>query len=401
MIIRNLLILCFIGAVCHADPDSDRIDWLRAEIARHNHLYWQELQPEISDEAYDDLVAEYIRISGHSPDLWTDQNTESARRSHRVPMLSLNKLHTKADWQAYLLSLERLTSIPTSSILFRLEPKYDGVAISLVYRNGHLQYALTRGDGREGLLVNSAVLLTASPPVFIADAAAIHKLEIRGELFANNHQFAHINEQRTSAGESPYAQPRHLVAATLRTHNLNTVAGRELSFVAFDAHADEGLCENTTQSGIIQQLKSWGFAVPILRWEESPAQQVMIHVEEFSGIRSQLSFPTDGLVIKIECRSLQKKLGATQRAPRWAVAWKYPGPQVESRILAIVYNTGESGRVTPVAQIVPVEIDGIRIERISLHSPTFKKQQGYEVGKRISVHLAGGVIPAIAGMLED
>lgn len=315
-------------------------------------------------------------------------------------MLSLNKLHSSQEWQNFVESIHRQVGLETP-LQFRLEPKYDGVAISLVYRDGYFQYALTRGDGNEGIVVTSATRMTTEPPSFLPQAAELAYLEIRGELYANAAQFAAINRQRMEAGEDPYTQPRHLVAATLRMHDLKQVAQRSLSFVAFDAHADSLSRSPTTQSHIIAILADWGFDIPGPIWEQVTTEQVLEHVQAFARQRSQLDFPTDGLVIKLECRATQQQLSSTQRAPRWAAAWKYPGPRVASRILEIVESVGETGRITPVARIEPIEIEGIQVERISLHSPTHRERMGYAVGQRIAVHLAGGVIPAIAKVLED
>lgn len=397
---RFFLFLILICPLPLAADSSDRVEWLRAEIARHDQLYWEALSPEITDEAYDALVAELVELSGEKPEPWVEPSSPENRRPHRVPMLSLNKLHSSQEWQNFVESIHRQVGLETP-LQFRLEPKYDGVAISLVYRNGYFQYALTRGDGSEGIVVTSAVRMTAEPPSFLPLASDLDHLEIRGELYADAAQFASINRQRIEAGEDPYAQPRHLVAATLRMHDLKQVAQRSLSFVAFDSHADSLLRSPTTQSQIIATLADWGFAIPDPTWEQVASEQVLEHVQAFARQRSQLGFPTDGLVIKLECRATQQQLSSTQRAPRWAAAWKYPGTRVASRILEIVESVGETGRITPVARIEPIEIEGIQVKRISLHSPTHRERMGYAVGQRIAVHLAGGVIPAIAKALED
>ncbi|MCC5835782.1 MAG: hypothetical protein JJU20_13705 [Opitutales bacterium] len=399
MHIRILLLLILIQPLCLVIGETDRVDWLRSEIARHDQLYWEALKPEITDEAYDALVNEYSQLTGELPPPWSGTAEPGERRPHRYPMLSLNKLHSKADWQRFKQQTHRLADV--RDIYYRLEPKYDGVAISLVYRDGYFQYGLTRGDGEEGIVVSTAVQLTAGPPAYLPEASRIPYLEIRGELYADTAQVEAINEQRLEAGDDPYAQARHLVAATLRIQDVHVVAKRSLSFVAFDLRIDDSMPEPGTQSETVDKLANWGFAVPTPVWENLPADAVYEGVQAFGKLRGQLNFPTDGLVIKVECRAAQSTLGSTQRAPRWAAAWKYPGPQVASRILEITESVGETGRITPIARIEPIEIEGIRIENISLHSRAHQQRMGYSPGQRVSVHLAGGVIPAIVEVIED
>ncbi len=394
-----ILLICLTQPLLLLAGTNERADRLRSEIARHDQLYWEALRPEITDEAYDALVREYMQLTGEAPPPWSGSVETGERRPHRHPMLSLNKLHTHDDWQRFKQMIHRLVDAHT--IEYRLEPKYAGVANSLIYRDGYFQYALTRGDGEEGLVVSTVVQLTAAPPAYLPEASRIPYLEIRGELYANTAQFEAINKQRLEANEDPYVQARHLVAATLRIQDVHVVAERSLSFVAFDLRTNVSMPETETQSAITSELANWGFTVPEPVWKNLPGDAVYEQIQAFGQLRGQLSFPTDGLVIKVECRSTQSILGSTQRAPRWAAAWKYPGPQLSSRILEITESIGETGRITPIAHIEPVEIEGIRIENISLHSPDHQQRMGYLPGQRIYVHLAGGVIPAIVKVIED
>lgn len=219
-------------------------------------------------------------------------------------------------------------------------------------------------------------------------------MEIRGELYADQFQFDAINRWRVESDESAYTLPRHLVAAFMRIVDTVTLPPDSLSFVAFDIRGGKDPGAFHHQSDSTRFLEKWEFATPHPVWPRVPLHAVMDRIQEFGSLRTKLDFPTDGLVIKVENRNLQQRAGSTARAPRWAAAWKYPGETVTSEIIRIVESIGETGRITPVAEIRPIQIDGVTVRRVSLHSPRFVEKHGLRPGKAIRVHLGGGIVPA-------
>lgn len=389
-----ILFLCLPASLLFSA--TDRLAWLEAEIARHDHLYWEALAPEISDEAYDALVAErnqWLADEAHHLPL---HPTDPGQIQHRWPMLSLQKLHTAEDLKKFTERISPQTGAPEARL--RLEPKWDGVALNLVYHNGQWVKAVTRGNGIIGQDVTSQVRATTHLPYQLPIETPPEYLEIRGEFFATNRQFEKINQQRQASGEDPYRHPRHMAAATLRTQDLDAVSMRALSFVAFDLKTAHP--KAMTQSEIVELLSQWGFPVPDNAWSNVKTEAADGIIRAFAAKRAQLPYPTDGLVIKLESRAEQKILGQTERAPRHAAAWKYPGATAITTVESVTKSIGETGRITPVAQVKPVTIDGIQIQNISLHSPNHQQQLGIKKGSQIKIHLAGGVIPAILEVLN-
>ncbi|MCD8482568.1 MAG: hypothetical protein LR015_07850 [Verrucomicrobia bacterium] len=390
--IRFLITIVICVAHCGGAAAPDRVAWLRGELNRHDRLYWEELSPEISDSEYDALAAEWRDLTGRqwrAGDIeaeWTD------RVAHRTPMLSLEKLHTEVDWHRFLGRMERRGVAPER---FRLEPKYDGVALSLVYKRGELAYALTRGDGREGRVVTANVLRVSAIPEIIPALQNWQVVEVRGELYATLAQFERINDWRSAMKAHPYPLPRHAVAALLRVNDIGTLPEKTVSFVAFELRSAPRHWEPESQSETIQWLESLGFAVPKPSWEHLAKDEVLKKVSQFAELRHRLNYPTDGLVIKVEARNQQEQLGHTARAPRWAAAWKYPGETAVTEIQSIVESTGATGRITPVAHIRPVNLEGVTVHRVSLHSRQIVENHGLQPGSIIRIHLGGGIVPAI------
>lgn len=394
------LFSCFLflaAGLLSAAPD--RLARLEAEIARHDHLYWERLSPVITDEAYDALVAERDQLLGQATLNTPVYPADSGTFRHQWPMLSLQKLHSVEDLERFIAGILRETG--SEDVRFRLEPKFDGVALNLIYRDGKWVKAITRGDGSAGQDVTENVRTITQFPHILKGGVPPEYLEIRGELFATNQQFQSINNQRLDDGAEPYRQPRHLAAASLRMNNLEALATRRLSFAAFDIKSDQSVaCVGNTQSAIIEQLMHWGFQVPDNSWSNVKPRLIHQKILDFADVRTRLPYPTDGLVIKLENRAQQQAFGRTQRAPRYAAAWKYPGPTAITTVIDIVNSIGETGRITPVARVTPVFIDNIQIQNISLHSPNYQQALGIQIGSQIKVHLAGGVIPAILKVLD-
>lgn len=379
--------------------DLARLSWLKAEIAHHDDLYFKKNAPEITDAEYDALKRELRLLEKGATTETTigdDRSETFATRRHGEPMLSLGKAYSETELRAFVNATERKAG--GEPLAWIVEPKLDGIAISLVYEKRSLVAAVTRGNGREGDDVLANVLTIAAIP-WSLPVDAPDSVEVRGEVFMDHAEFARINAERAEAGEQPYAHPRNLAAGTVKLSNTTEAAKRRLSaaFYALGVWQGGATEEPITQEALLALIKGWGMPVVDAARAEG-VDNVWAAVEAFGRARERLPFPTDGVVIKVNSRIVQRELGTSENAPRWAVAYKFAPERVTTRLRAITLQVGRTGVITPVAELEPVRVGGSTVARATLHNAAEIARRDLRVGDWVFVAKTGEVIPAITGV---
>jgi DNA ligase (NAD+) len=392
-------------------PAVTRIEELRSRIAHHDRLYYEKAKPEISDREYDALYRELVDLERAQPELLTpDSPTQKvggrpqgafAQVSHLVPMQSLDNTYSEEEITDFVERLQRL--LPGEEIPMTIEPKVDGVAIALLYENGRLTRAATRGDGRAGDEVTRNIrTIGVIPATLMGKAPQI--LEVRGEVYLPKETFARINAERDEQGLPVFANPRNAAAGTLKQLDPNIVAERKLSavfygFGAFEAAPGETL--PPTMEEFFGCLSGWGLPVNPRHWTARDADGVMKAISELGEIRRGFPFETDGAVIKADLIAQHARLGSTSKAPRWAIAYKYEPEQAATRLLDITVQVGRSGVLTPVAELEPVTVAGSTVSRATLHNEEEIARKDLRIGDRVLIEKAGDVIPAVVKVLTE
>lgn len=385
--------------------DSSRAAELRRVIARHDRLYYGEAAPEISDREYDALLRELRDIEDSHPELRTpDSPTQRvagkplegfSQVRHRVPMQSLDNTYSLEETDAFLARVEKL--LPGIPLRWIIEPKIDGVALSLTYRDGLLELAATRGDGIFGDDVTQNIRTIRSIPLKL-EGSVPGLLEIRGEVYLPKKRFAALNIEREKNGDPPFANPRNAAAGSLKLLDSAIVATRGLGAVFYGLGAVEGGNVPDTQAGLLRWLEKAGLpVVPEFR-EASHAGEVRLAIEALDKIRRGFPFETDGAVIKLNDFQRRAQTGSTSKAPRWAMAYKYEPERARTRLNAITIQVGRTGALTPVAELEPVHIAGSRVARATLHNEEEIARKDIRVGDHVLVEKAGEVIPAVVGV---
>lgn len=409
-IVRLSVVVLFTHAVAVASTPTpaERIGELREQIAYHDNLYFRQAAPEISDQAYDRLKRELRELERLHPELvgpagtgiGDDRSGRFPIRAHLVPMLSLEKSYTAAELQAFFARVARSTD--NADITWVLEPKYDGIAISLTYENGRLTHAVTRGNGREGDEVTANARAIRGLPVELAGDDVPELVELRGEIFMSRDDFARLNATRVKAGLEPFAHPRNLAAGSLKLTDPAEVTQRPLSVVIHGWGAWEpAATQPVRQADFNAQVAGWGL----------PAVEEYLVVEDFATVWAEVEacgerrwdwpFPTDGVVLKVNEVAVQDTLGVNADAPNWAMAFKFSAEQAITRVRAITLQVGRTGQITPVAELEPVDIDGTTIARASLHNFNRLRQLDVRIGDTVRVEKAGEIIPQIVAVLTE
>jgi len=385
---------------------QQRIQQLEKEIAHHDDLYFRKAAPVISDHEYDSLVRELAELrnaAGQEPEergVPDDRTGRFADARHDVPMLSLRKADTTEELtRSYLRMADALDS---DELEFFVEPKIDGMAISAVYEKGRLIRVVSRGNGREGeVLTPNFGIWTGLPMSLTGNGPFPDLIELRGEAYIPLDTFERINADRAVAGEQPFSTPRNLAAGTARLEDSEKARARGLRVAIFGwgAWLPEQ-SEPPDHTAFEDRLRKWGLPSAshgrVVRGLDDLHKTVLAMEKE----HRLWNIPADGLVVKIHDTRQRKLLGTAARSPNWAVAWKFPPPHAETRLLGITWQEGETGRLTPVAELAPVEIDGRTVTRASLYNRDFLEREGYAVGDRVRVILAGDVIPALDGIVR-
>jgi DNA ligase (NAD+) len=389
---------------------EQRILQLRAEILAHDQRYYQEAAPTISDRDYDLLLRELRDLEASHPE-WVTPDSPTQRVggkpldgfkqvSHLVPMLSLDNLFADKDGPAgvakWIQSVEKL--LPGERLDWLLEPKVDGVAVSLRYQNGVLQLAATRGDGERGDDITQNIRTIRSLPLRLNHAPA--ELEVRGEVYLPNAGFERICEEMISAGEAPFANPRNAAAGSLKLLDPAMVAKRPLEIILYGLGAvSEGVPE--TQLGLIEWFAELGFRTPPFRRLCHSAAEVVAAIAELDAVRDAFGFETDGAVIKLNTIGLRERAGFTSRAPRWARAYKFAPEQAQTVLRGILMQVGRTGAITPVAELEPVHLRGSTIARATLHNEDEIRRKDIRIGDTVVIEKAGEVIPAVVRVVLE
>jgi DNA ligase (NAD+) len=389
------------------DP-SKRISQLRTEIARHNQLYYEQATPEISDREYDALYRELTDLETAHPDLATaDSPTQTVGSSsvlaafqqaqHLVRMQSLDNTYSEAEVAEFVRRMQRL--LPDAEIPLTVEPKVDGVAISLLYEKGRFARAVTRGDGTTGDDVTENVRTIRSIPNELAGHAP-DRIEIRGEIYLPKKEFARVNAERDAAGLPAFANPRNTAAGTLKQLDSRIVATRGLGAVFYGFGLLEGQ-NPTTQSEFMRWLEAW--KMPVTGWQRlaTTVEEALGAIQELGAVRHDFIFETDGAVLKAEILAQQRALGSTSKAPRWAMAYKYQAEQAETKLRDITIQVGRTGVLTPVAELEPVFVSGSTVARATLHNEEEIARKDIRIGDTVVIEKAGEVIPAVVRVRTD
>lgn len=387
-----------------------RIAELREEIQRHDWLYYVQDAPAVSDAEYDRLFRELRELEEEFPDLRAaDSPTQRVGGQpserfptveHAAPMLSLD---SDASEEAARRFDERLRkAVGPERVAYVVEPKFDGLSVELVYEEGRLARASTRGDGVRGEGITPNVRTIRSIPLRLRDGArpVPAMLSIRGEVLMRMEAFDALNERLLEEGKEPFANPRNASAGSLRQLDPSITASRPLEAYAYDILATSGV-EVATQRDTLDALRDWGFRVSALsRHVETLDEGRDLHAE-FLARRDDLPFEIDGIVLKLDDLSARDEVGATSRHPRWAFAWKFPPRAEITRILSIIPSVGRTGVVTPVALMRPVEIGGVTVSRASLHNREEVARKDVREGDLVRVQRAGDVIPQVVERIEE
>ncbi|MDT8436799.1 MAG: NAD-dependent DNA ligase LigA [Gemmatimonadota bacterium] len=387
-----------------------RIAELREEIRRHDWLYYVRDAPEISDAAYDELFRELRELEEAFPDLRApDSPTRrvAGRPSekfpaveHAAPMLSLDSGASEDEARRFDDRLRR--ALGPDRVAYVVEPKFDGLSVELVYEDGILARASTRGDGMRGEGITPNVRTIRSVPLRLRDDArpVAGTLAVRGEVLMRMEAFDALNERLLEEGKEPFANPRNAAAGSLRQLDPSITAARPLEAYAYDILATAGP-EPATQRATLEALRDWGFRVSDLSRPAATLEEARGIHADFLSRRDDLPFEIDGIVLKLDDLAARSEVGTTSRHPRWAFAWKFPPRAEVTRILSIVPSVGRTGVVTPVALMRPVEIGGVTVGRASLHNREEVARKDVREGDLVRVQRAGDVIPQVVERIAE
>jgi len=394
----------------------ERVKKLREEIEYHNYRYYVLNAPVISDSEYDALMRELKELEEKYPELVTPDSptqrvgfkpAEGFREiPHAEPMLSLDDAMKEEEVLEFDKRIKRFLNLPEDTpIEYTVEPKIDGLAVELVYENGILTVASTRGDGYVGEDVTNNIKTISAIPLklrkFEEPAPDIpQRVDVRGEVFMHKDEFKRLNEERILKGELPFANPRNAAAGSLRQLDPSITAKRKLDIFCYGVGKVEGY-RFKTQWEVLQTLKKWGLKInPLARLVKNIQEAIEYH-HEIEKMRDTLSYEIDGIVIKVNDLSLWEKLGTKARSPRYALAYKFQPTQATTQILDIVVQVGRTGAVTPVAILKPVQIGGVTVERATLHNEDYIKNLDIRIGDWVLVQRAGDVIPEIVMPIKE
>jgi len=382
-----------------------RIAELRAEVARHDERYYRQAKPEVSDFEYDGLKRELADLEGQFPQFASaDSPTQKVgddrvqgfqEVAHRQKMLSLDNTYNEEEVRAFHTRLTRLLGV--EELEYTVEPKIDGLAVSLTYEKGKFVRAVTRGKGDKGDDVSANVRTIASLPRELEGgpgAKIPDVVEIRGEIYLTAAEFERINAERAAAGEELYANPRNTAAGTIKQLDSAEVARRKLSIVLYSL----GYCEPRvvdSQGELHERLRAWGLPGVERIWHARGADAVWAAIGELDQLRRSFAYGTDGAVVKLDNLEQQREVGSTDKAPRWAIAYKYKPDTARTRLKAITIQVGKTGILSPVAELEPVFLAGSTIARATLHNEEEIRRKDIRIGDLVEIEKAGEVIPAV------
>lgn len=388
---------------------SARAAALRAEIARHDYLYYVLDAPEIPDSEYDRLFRELQALEGAHPELMTPQSPTQrvgglaakafASVAHRVPMLSLNNAFAEEEAAAF--DRRAREALGLDEIDYAVEPKFDGLAISMLYEQGRLVQAATRGDGATGEDVTANIRTLHVIPGELFATHPPHLLEVRGEVLMLKRDFERLNQQQEARGEKLFANPRNAAAGSLRQLDPKITATRPLSFFAYGIGASAGLPDLMSHAATMDFLAERHIPVSKERRTARGLAGLLDYYQEIGARRTSLPYDIDGVVYKVNSLAAQQLLGFASRAPRFAIAHKFPAQEALTVVEAIEVQVGRTGAITPVARLRPVFVGGVTVTNATLHNQDEITRKDIRVGDTVSVRRAGDVIPEVVRVLTE
>ncbi len=382
---------------------AQRIQELRKQIDYHSHIYYVEARTEISDKEFDGLLDELKKLEAAHPDLVApDSPTQrvggavssgAVSVKHRVPMMSIDNTYNADELREYDKSIRRMLG-GKETILYVIELKIDGVAMSLSYENGQLTVGATRGDGKTGEDATHNVRTIKGIPLKLQSAKPPRLFEARGEVYMTKAELERLNKLQEEAGEDLHANPRNLTAGTLKLLDPKLCAERRLSFFAYSLGALDGI-DVESHLETLKLLKSYGFPVNPHTHTCKNIDEVIDYCQTWSEKRRELPYETDGLVIKVDSIEQRERLGTTSKHVRWATAFKFPPDQAKTKLEDVEFSVGTQGVLTPVAHLTPVKLAGSTVARASLHNADQIKAKDIRIGDTVIVEKAGEIIPYV------
>ncbi|HHT4372376.1 TPA: NAD-dependent DNA ligase LigA [Raoultella ornithinolytica] len=390
------------------EPIEQKLTELRTTLRHHEYLYHVMDTPEIPDAEYDRLMRELRELEAQHPDLITpDSPTQRVGAAplasfsqvrHEVPMLSLDNVFDEESFLAFNKRVQdRLKS--SDDLIYCCELKLDGLAVSILYENGVLVQAATRGDGTTGEDITANVRTIRAIPLRLRGDNIPQRLEVRGEVFLPQAGFEKINEEARRTGGKVFANPRNAAAGSLRQLDPRITAKRPLTFFCYGVGALTGGELPESHSGRLQQFKAWGLPVSDRVTLSHTPEEVLTYYRKVEEDRPNLGFDIDGVVIKVDSLALQEQLGFVARAPRWAVAFKFPAQEQMTFVRDVEFQVGRTGAITPVARLEPVHVAGVLVSNATLHNADEIERLGLRIGDKVVIRRAGDVIPQVVNVV--
>jgi DNA ligase (NAD+) len=384
---------------------------LAEEIRRHDHAYHVLAQPSISDRDYDRLYHELLDLEKQFPELATADSPsqrvggtplkEFKPVKHLVPMLSLDNTYSQQELRDFVARVQRI--LPNETLDWMVEPKVDGVAISLRYEKGSFAIGATRGDGSTGddITPNLRTIRSIPQRLHANEQDALPTLlEVRGEVFLTKSGFEKLNAERKAAGEETFANPRNAAAGSLKQLDARLVAKRPLDIVVYGLGSVEGVEKQPqTHEQMLAWLKTLGFKTPEWTRHCTSADELVAAIDDLDKLRKKFPYETDGAVIKLNSYAQRELAGFTAKAPRWAIAYKYASEQAETKVLGIMITVGRTGAITPTAELEPVFLAGSTISRATLHNEDYIRKKDVRIGDTVTIEKAGEVIPKVVDVV--
>ncbi len=382
---------------------------LAAQIRAHDRAYYVEARPTIGDAEYDRLYRELLDLEKDFPELCAVDSpsqrvggralSEFASVRHAAPMLSLDNTYSEGEVREFIRRVQKL--LPGEPLEWTVEPKIDGLAVTLRYENGLLAVGATRGDGAAGDDITANLKTIRSVPLRFAGAKLPAILEVRGEVYLPAAGFQKLNAEREAAGEEKFINPRNAAAGSLKLLDPQLVARRPLAFFAYAVGEVADAVAPRTQRELLGWLKTFGFVTPEKLWLCRSEEELIVAIHELDQLRRSFGYETDGAVIKLNDLAQRERCGATAKAPRWAMAYKYAAEQAETRLRAITIQVGRTGALTPVAELEPVFVAGSTVSRATLHNEEELQRKDIRVGDTVIIEKAGEVIPAVVRVVLE